>query len=92
MRKYDEMDLAIMYGVRFGEIAIRRGFISRLQLKEALEEQISNEPYLRLRPRKLIGEILQEHGWITCAQIEIVLQEFTSIEQHWLKHSAPNNK
>jgi len=81
MREYDEMDVAVMYAVRFGEIAIRRGFISRLQLKEALEEQISNEPYLKLRPRKLIGEILQEHGWITSAQIEIVFQELTSGEQ-----------
>jgi len=79
MTDHDEMDEAIKYALRFGETAIRKGFISRQQLREALEEQVSNEPYLRLRPHKLIGEILQEHGWITSAQIEIVLQELRAL-------------
>lgn len=69
------MDVAIKYALRFGEIAVRKGFINRLQLREALEEQVSNEPHLRLRPRKLIGEILSEQGSINQNQIEIVLQE-----------------
>jgi hypothetical protein len=75
MRTYDEMDLAIKYALRFGEIAIRKGFISRYQLREALEEQVLNEPYLRFRPRKRIGEILAERGWMDQNQIEIVLKE-----------------
>jgi len=78
MRNNDEMDLAIKYALRFGEIAVRQGFISRQQLRESLEEQVSNEPYLRLRPRKLIGEILFEQGWMNQNQIEIVLQEIAN--------------
>ena len=72
------MDLAIKYALRFGEIAVRQGFISRQQLRESLEEQVSNESYLRLRPRKLIGEILFEQGWMNQNQIEIVLQEIAN--------------
>jgi len=84
MRTYDEMDLAIKYALRFGEIAIRKRFISREQLRDALEEQVANEQYLKLRPRKLIGEILYDHGSITQNQIEIVLQEIINYKQ---KHS-----
>jgi hypothetical protein len=75
MRISDDMDAAIKYAIRFGEIAVKKGFISKQQLREALEEQISNEPSLRLRPRKLIGEILSELGWITQSQISEVLKE-----------------
>ena len=75
MRSSDEMDAAIEYALRFGEIALKKGFISKQQLRKALEEQISNEPYLRLRPRKLIGEILSELGWMTQSQISVVLKE-----------------
>jgi hypothetical protein len=78
MRNNDEMDLAIKYALRFGEIAVRKGFISRQQLRESLEEQVSNESYLRLRPRRLIGEILFEQGWMNQNQIEIVLQEIAN--------------
>jgi hypothetical protein len=75
MRISDDMDAAIKYAIRFGEIAVKKGFISKQQLREALEEQISNEPSLRLRPRKLIGEILSELGWMTQNQISEVLKE-----------------
>jgi len=81
MTDHDEMDEAIKYALRFGETAIRKGFISRQQLREALEEQVSNKSYLRLRPRKLIGEILREKGWISLPQIEIVLQELKHVKQ-----------
>lgn len=75
MRNYSEIDHAVHYALRFGEVAVRKGFITRQQLREALEEQLSNKSYLRLRPRKLIGEILREQGLITSAQIEMVLEE-----------------
>ena len=75
MRNYSEMDFAVHYALRFGEVAIRKGFITRQQLREALEEQLFNKSYLRLRPRKLIGEILREQGLMTSAQIEQVLEE-----------------
>lgn len=78
MRTCDEMDIAIKYAIRFGEIAVRKGFISRQQFRDALEEQVSNEPYLRFRPRKLIGEILFEQGWMNQIQIKTVLQELSN--------------
>ena len=78
MRTNDEMDLEIKYALRFGEIAVKKGYISRYQLREALEEQVLNEPFQRLRPRKLIGEILLEQGWMNQKQIEIVLKVLAS--------------
>lgn len=87
MRNYSEMDFAVHYALRFGEIAIRKGFITRQQLREALEEQLSNKSYLKLRPRKLIGEILCEHGYMIRAQIELVLKEMKRSKRHNPKHS-----
>ncbi len=66
------------YAVRFGQVAIDQGFITREQLQEALLEQFANDPYSRLRPRKLIGEILFEKGWMTLHQIDLVLKELFS--------------
>jgi len=59
--------------LRFGEIAIRKGIITEDQLEEALEEQLYQ--YLSNNSRKLIGEILCEKGWMTQAQIVIVLED-----------------
>ncbi len=75
MKNIKDMDAAIQYALRFGEIAIKMGFISVHQLRDALEEQISNESYIRLRPRKLVGEILFENGLMTLNQIETVLEK-----------------
>lgn len=76
MRNYDEMDLVIKYSLRFGEIAIMKGFITAAQ-EEALAEQALSYPSTKLRPHKLIGEILLEKGWMTFAQIFIVLEELS---------------
>ena len=70
-------DSSIRYARKFGQIAIRKGFISKEQVQEALTEQLSLHSFQRLRPRKLIGEILFENGWITLEQIEIVLEEIS---------------
>ena len=78
MLNNDEMVDIIQYAFRFGEIAIKMGFISVHQLRDALEEQISNEPYIRLRPRRPIGEIFLERGIMTRNQIEIVLEEISN--------------
>lgn len=74
----------IQYAFHFGEIAIKLGFISIHQLREALEEQISNEPYIRLRPRKPIGEIFLEKGMMTPNQVEMVLEEISAIQRQTL--------
>ncbi len=62
---------------RFGQIAIDKGFVTSEQIKEALEEQLSNTSFMRLRPRMLIGEILFARVWITLRQIEMVLEEIS---------------
>ncbi len=74
---YDSQDRnsGIQYALRFGEIAIHKGFITLNELEEALAEQISTDPSVRLRPRKLIGEILFEKGYMNINQIENVLEE-----------------
>lgn len=75
MEKVDDRDSDLRYTLRFGEVAIKKGFVSPSQVKQALAEQMSLDPSARLRPHKLIGEILFEKGWITHYQIAIVLEE-----------------
>jgi hypothetical protein len=67
----DELDSAIEYAFRFGEIAIAKGFITAQQLETALDEQVAHD--LSNNHHKLIGEILFEKGWMTQHQIAIVL-------------------
>jgi len=69
----NELDSAIEYAFRFGEIAIAKGFITAEQLEEALDEQITND--LSNNHHKLIGELLLEKGSMTSVQIAIVLEK-----------------
>jgi hypothetical protein len=73
--QHDNKSPSMRYALHFGQIAIEKGFITEKQLHEALGEQYSNESYARLRPRKLIGEILFEKGLMDLHQIDIVLEE-----------------
>lgn len=56
---------------RFGELAVRMGFISQGQLDAALLKQ--QEENSQDRHRK-IGLILHDEGWLSTAQIEEVLK------------------
>jgi UDP:flavonoid glycosyltransferase YjiC (YdhE family) len=69
----NELDSAVEYAFRFGEIAIKKGFITAQQLEEALDEQIADD--LSNNHHRLIGEILLEQGEMTPKQIAIVLEE-----------------
>jgi len=73
-----ERELSRKYAYRFGQSAVSMGFVTVDQVKEALAEQISSNSFSHLRPRKLIGEILYENGWITLKQIEVVLEDITN--------------
>jgi len=73
-----ERELSRRYAYRFGQSAVSMGFVTVDQVKEALAEQISSNHFSHLRPRRLIGEILYENGWITLKQIEVVLEDITS--------------
>jgi len=75
MNSESDKDLEEKYARRFGQIATTMGFVTSEQVREALDEQMSIALSPRLRPRKLIGEILFEKGWMTLKQIETVLAE-----------------
>ncbi len=64
------------YNVRFGQIAIEKGFLTIAQLKEALSEQIHDEIYSN--KHRLIGSILFEKDLMTPQQIEVVLNELST--------------
>ena len=58
---------------RFGTIAVKNGFVSETNLKNAFLEQLEDD--LAGREHRLIGTILYEKGWITWEQIDVVLKE-----------------
>lgn len=57
--------------LRFGELAVKMGFISPHQLDAALSKQ---EEENRLNRHRVIGLILHDEGWMTTSQIEQVLK------------------
>ena len=60
---------------RFGEIAIEKGFITKGQLLEAFEIQVSET--LNQKERRLIGTILFDLNYINHQRINIVLGELS---------------
>ena len=56
---------------RFGDIAIRKGFINKEQFIEAMAFQIENE--LEGRQPKLIGSVLTDMGYLTREQVDEVI-------------------
>ncbi|TYO97149.1 hypothetical protein EDC39_11179 [Geothermobacter ehrlichii] len=59
------------YCPRFGQLAVKMGFVTPEQLKQALSEQVDDN--LGERPHRILGTIFFEHGWMTPKQIEEVL-------------------
>ncbi len=62
-----------VYDVQFGRVAVKQGFLTEEQLKEALYEQIKDD--LTHRPHRFLGEICVAKGWMTDEQVEIALDE-----------------
>ena len=62
-----------VYDIQFGRVAVKQGFLTEEQLKEALYEQIKDD--LTHRPHRLLGEICGLKGWMTQEQIDEVLDE-----------------
>jgi len=58
---------------RFGTIAVKKGFVSADQIKEAFIEQLDDD--LNGREHRLIGTILFEKDLMTWDQVNIVLKE-----------------
>ena len=72
-----ERTAAFTYAKKFGQIAVSMGFINDDQVQAALREQLLLDASTRLRPKKLIGEILFENGRMTIGKIESVLNRLT---------------
>jgi hypothetical protein len=60
-------------GIRFGVVAVEKGFITSDQLMEALKIQV--EDNLKSAEHRLIGMILMDMGLLTLEQIDEVLQD-----------------
>jgi hypothetical protein len=58
---------------RFGEIAVRKGFVLLEEVKSAIDEQIDDD--ISGREHRLLGTILYDNGFITEYQVDVVLQE-----------------
>jgi hypothetical protein len=58
---------------RFGTIAVKKGFVSKDQIKDAFMEQLDVD--LNGREHRLIGTILFEKDLMTWDQVNIVLKE-----------------
>jgi len=81
MKNVVEKNVVTRHILRFCQIAVDLGFITEGQVRIALDEQISNDPSNRLRPHRLIGEILLRNGWLTNEQIEQVLNRLQGIKE-----------
>lgn len=58
---------------RSGQVAVKLGFITPDQLKEALNEQVDDN--LAGRDHRFLGEILCDRNWITLDQLDTLLHE-----------------
>jgi len=66
------------FDIRFGALAIAKGFINSDQLVEALKVQVHEN--LKQSKHRLIGEILRDEGHITTSQIKEVLDSMGIFE------------
>lgn len=71
MNEATETD-SLSYPSRFGMAAVKLGFITAEQLREAMVEQLDIN--IETKVHRLIGEILHSRGWMTVEQIEETLE------------------
>ena len=64
--------------IRFGALAVTKGFITPEQLVEALKIQVNEN--LKQSKHRIVGEILREKEYITTAQINAVLESMDIFE------------
>lgn len=63
----------LKYPSRFGMAAVKLGFITQDQLREAMLEQL--DVNFETKVHRLIGEILHEKGWMTQEQVLRTLEQ-----------------
>ena len=69
----DQLDQLPAYEKRFGNIAIKKGFISPQQLIEALNLQVEEE--IKNGRHRLIGQILFDLNYMTTEQIQMTIEQ-----------------
>jgi hypothetical protein len=74
-----ERELSEKYCPRFAEIAVKKGYVTAEQVKEALSEQLDDN--LNNRPHRLVGRILMDKGWMTPVQVDDVMNEMFKTER-----------
>ena len=63
------------YEIRFGDLAIDRGYITAHQLKQALEIQTAEAE--KTKEHRLIGQILFDLNMITASHIDEILNSLS---------------
>ena len=63
----------VKFDNRFGTVAVKKGFITRGQLLEALKTQLADD--IKGMEHRLIGQILQARNYLTSEQTDEVLIE-----------------
>lgn len=65
--------------LRFGDVAVALGFVTRSQVWLALEiQRLDREEG---RPHRLVGQVLQDEGWLTPAQTAEVVDALAEVVQ-----------
>jgi hypothetical protein len=73
MKKNDIKLIHSVGSYRFGVTAFAKGYVTIEQVQRGLAEQVDDD--LMGRPHRLLGDILQDNGWITEGQMKAVLVE-----------------
>lgn len=63
--------------LRFGDVAVALGFTTRFKVRLALEEQRLDRE--EGRPHRLVGQILQDRGWLSEEQCARVMDALTEL-------------
>ncbi|MEJ2200882.1 MAG: hypothetical protein P8X63_07700 [Desulfuromonadaceae bacterium] len=61
------------HSARFGIIAVKLGYITPTQLRQAMIMQLDDD--MGGQPHRMLGTILHDLGWMTPKQIEKVLEK-----------------
>jgi CheY-like chemotaxis protein len=73
---------------RFGMLAIEMGFVTVDQIREAMAEQLEDD--LAEKPRRLLGTILVDKGWLTFREVEMILDRKEGITTTPHHHYCPH--
>ena len=72
-RRRSDINVSDVLCRRFGTVAVRKGFVTLEQVKQAMFDQLEDDS--AGREHRLLGSILYDHGYMTEDQIEQVLAD-----------------